>query len=212
ILRPAIAALRRLDLVGTEGLAMGFGAVVLPRGAVTDVTVENDQRRAPASVSRRAQRRLDAVQVVCVRDVQHVPPVRAESRHHVLGKGDGGIAFDRDVVVVVDPAQIVEREMAGKRGRLGAHSLHEAPVAANGIDSVIEEIEARPVITGAEIFAGNRHADARGDALTQGTGRGLDPGYEVVLRVPRRLAAPFLKCLMSSSVTAGLPTLSYSAF
>ena len=45
VFRPSVVALGQPDLFFAEGFAMGFAAVVLVRGAVTDVTVHDDQRR-----------------------------------------------------------------------------------------------------------------------------------------------------------------------
>jgi hypothetical protein len=73
------------------------------------------------------------------------------------------------VIVVVDPAQIVEGEMAGERRGLGANPFHQATIAANRIDVVVEQIEARLVVTAAKPFPRNSHADAGGDALTERT-------------------------------------------
>jgi hypothetical protein len=46
-----------------------------------------------------------------------------EAGGDILGKRDASLAVDSDVIVVVDPAQIVEGEMAGERGGLGAKPL-----------------------------------------------------------------------------------------
>ena len=129
--------------------------------------------------------RLD---VVGVADPQHVPAVADEARGHVLGEGDARVAFDGDVVVVVDPAEVVEAEMAGQRRRLGADALHHAAVAADRVDVVVEDLEARAVVAAGEPFPGDRHADAGGDALAQRAGGGLDAGDPVIFRMARRLA------------------------
>jgi hypothetical protein len=59
------------------------------------------------------------------------------------------------VIVVVDPAQIVEGEMAGERGRLRTDAFHQAAIAADGIDVIVEEIETWLVVTAGEPFAGS---------------------------------------------------------
>ena len=84
---------------------------------------------------------LDAIDVVGVADPQHVPAVRQEPRRDVLGERDARVAFDRDVVVVVDPAEIVEAQVAGQRRRFRRNALHHAAVSANRIDVVIEDLE-----------------------------------------------------------------------
>ena len=78
--------------------------------------------------------------------------------------------------------------MAGERRRLRAHALHQAAVAADRVDVVVEQLEARLVVAAGQPLARDRHADAGGDALPQRTGRGLDAGYPVIFRMARRLA------------------------
>ena len=188
ILRPAIGALGEPDLVLAQRLAMGGGGIDLVRRAVADVAVEDDQRRPALGLAEDRERILDALEIVGVADPQHVPAIGEEARRDILGEGDAGVALDGDVVVVVDPAQVVEAEMAGERGRLRADALHQAAVAADRVDVVVEEVEARPVVAAGQPLPRDRHADAGGDALPQRTGRRLDARHPVILRMARRLA------------------------
>jgi hypothetical protein len=64
--------------------------------------------------------------------------------------------------------------VAGQGCGLGRNALHHAAVAADGINVVVEDCEPRPVVPAGEPFLGNRHADARGDALPEGARRGFD--------------------------------------
>jgi hypothetical protein len=50
---------------------------------------------------------LDAINIVSVSDPQNVPTVTQESSRDILREGDSRIPFNGDVVVVVDPAEIV---------------------------------------------------------------------------------------------------------
>ncbi len=61
--------------------------------------------------------------------------------------------------------------MAGERRRLRGHALHEVAVAHEREGAVVDEILAEPV---AQMRLGEGHPDARGEALTEGPGRGLD--------------------------------------
>ena len=131
---------------------------------------------------------LDAIDVVGVADAQDVPAVTQEPGGDVLREGDARVAFDGDVVVVVDPAEVVQAQVAGQRRRLRRDALHQAAVAANGIDVVVEDVEARPVVAVGEPLLGDGHAHARGDPLPERTGGGLDARNPVVLGVARGLA------------------------
>ena len=132
---------------------------------------------------------LDAIAVVGVADAQDVPAVPHEPGGDVLREGEVRLPFDGDVVVVVDPAEVVEAEVAGERGRLRRHALHQAAVPAHGIDVVVEDLEAWPVVSGGEPLAGDGHPHAGGGALPERTGGGFDTRHPMILGVPGRPAA-----------------------
>src|SRR6516162_10581714 len=146
---------------------MGFRSIHCVRRSVTDVAVENDQRRLFFGIAKEGERLRNALKIVRIVDTQHIPMIGAKARSDVFSKGDAGAAVESDVIVVVDPAEIVESKMAGKRGRLRADAFHQATVAANGINVIAEEFEARLIVTAAEPFSRDRHADTVGDALAQ---------------------------------------------
>jgi hypothetical protein len=91
---------------------MGLRPVLLVRGTVADVAVENDEGRAAVRLAKDAQGVLDAVDVIGVADAQNVPSVTQEPGRDVLGKGEARVPLDGDVVVVVDPAEVVQAEVA----------------------------------------------------------------------------------------------------
>jgi hypothetical protein len=115
VLGPAVGTLRELHFLRAERLAVRLRRVLPVRRAVADVRVEDDQRRAVLRLPEDGQRMLDALEVVGVADLQDVPAVAHESRRGVVGERDARVAFDRDVVVVVDPAQVVELQVARER-------------------------------------------------------------------------------------------------
>ena len=78
--------------------------------------------------------------------------------------------------------------MAGERGGFRTDALHQAAVAADGVDVVVEHLVARLVVPAGQPLARDRHADAGGNPLTQRTGRRLHTRDPVILRMPRRLA------------------------
>src|SRR5262249_26788430 len=107
----------------------------------------------------------------------------------VLRKRDARIAFDRDVIVVVNPAKVVQGQVARQRRRFGSHALHHAAITANRVDVVVEDLEVGTIVPVSEPRLGNGHADAVGDPLSKGSSRGLDTRNQVVLRMTWSLAA-----------------------
>src|SRR5262249_54892918 len=150
VFRPSIELLDQLDLFLAERLAVRSGRVLPMRGAITDVAVEDDEGGTIGRLSEDVERVLDPVDVVGVADPQHVPPVCEESRLDVLGERDARAALDRDPVVVVNPAEVVETEMRGERRGLRRDALHHAAVAAYGVDVVVEDRKPWTVVAGSE--------------------------------------------------------------
>ena len=104
-------------------------------------------------------------------------------------------SLDGDVVVVVNPAQVVQAQVSRQGRRFGAHALHHATVTAHRVHSVVEQVKAGFVVAIRKEFLGHRHADARGDALTERARGGLDAGNPMIFRVAGRFAVELAKAL-----------------
>src|SRR5438132_3968970 len=130
---------------------------------------------------------LDAVHIVRVADSQYIPPISEKASSDILSEGDARVAFDCDVVVVPNPAEIVESQVGGERRRFRADALHHAAIAAHRVDLVIENVKARAVVVVREPLLRQRHAYAGGNALPERTGRGFDARDPVVFRMSRSL-------------------------
>ena len=115
------------------------------------------------------------------------------------------LPFDRDVVVVVDPAEVVEAEVAGQRRRFRRDALHQAAVAAHGVDVVVEDLEARPVVAVGEPLLRDGHAHAGRHALPERAGGGLHARDPVVFRMPGRLAVELAEVADVVERHRGLP-------
>jgi len=103
---------RPADLIIAERLSMGFRGVLFMWRTVADVAVQDEEGRAARRLAKHLQGLIDSINVVSVADPQNVPTVTQESGRDVLREGDSRIPFDGDVVVVVDPAEIVQAKMA----------------------------------------------------------------------------------------------------
>ena len=93
------------------------------------------------------------------------------------------------MVVVEDPTEVIQTQVARERCRLRADPLHQTAIAAHGVDVVVEDLKARAVVTVGKPAFADRHADAGRDALPQRAGGGLHTGNHAVFRMPGSLAA-----------------------
>src|SRR5262249_54348332 len=138
---------------------------------------------------------LEHLEVVGVAHAGDVPAVGDEPRGHVLAEGPLGVALDGDLVVVVNPTQVGELQMAGQRGSFAGDALHHAAVAGDGVHVVVEHVEAGPVEVRRLPAAGDRHAHAGGHARAERTSGRFDPRGPAVLRVAGALTVELPEAL-----------------
>ena len=193
ILRPSVDALREADFLVTERLAVGRRRALSVGRAVPDAAVEDDERGPALGLLKDLQRMFDAIDVVGVAHAQHVPPVGEKPGGDVLGERQVGAPLDGDVVVVPDPTQVVQAQVAGERCRLGTDAFHQTAVTADRIGVVVEDLEAGAVVTVGKPAFADRHPHAGRDALPQRAGGGLHTRHHAVFRMPRSLAAKLTK-------------------
>src|SRR5712672_1144396 len=189
--RPTVSLLHQLDLVFAERLAVRGTGILPMRRTIADMTIDDYDRgsaRRPCGIPQRA---LDAIQIVGIPDTNDVPSIRQESPGDVFGERDIGLAFDGDVIVVVDPAEVIELQVPGDRGCLARDSFHHAAIAAECVNAVSEQFKIWLVVTRGEPLFRNGHAHTRGHTLSERTGGCFHARGPTVLRVPSA-AAPEL--------------------
>ena len=126
---------------------MSFLGVLAVRRAVADVAVDDDQCGLVGGLTENVEsfgraRSVSLASVTCI----DVPAVAFEARAHVFAEGQAGVAFDGDVVVVVDPAEIGEFEVAGEGSGFAGNAFHHVAVAADGVNAVIENARNRGLL------------------------------------------------------------------
>ena len=97
------------------------------------------------------------------------------------------LAVDGDVVVVVDGHQLTQAHGTGQRTGLVGDAFHETAVAEEDISEVVDDVVTGLVELPGQHLLRDRHTDGVGDALPEGTRRGLDAGGITVLGVARGL-------------------------
>src|SRR5262249_27529946 len=106
------------------------GGILFVRRAIADMTVDDHERRSALGAVKYFQRILDTVDVVGIANAQHVPPIPEKSGRDVLCERQLRAPLDRDVVVVENPAEIVQAQWTGERSGLRRNSFHHAAIAA----------------------------------------------------------------------------------
>ena len=88
VLGPAVGALGLADLLLAERLAVGLGRVLLVRGAVADVAVDDDQRGPVPLLLELLEGAGEELEVVGVADPGDVPPIAHEAGGDVVLVGE----------------------------------------------------------------------------------------------------------------------------
>ena len=174
---------------------MGCRGVVFAGRAVANMTVHDDHRRPVIGGQKFFIGRCQLAELVGVLHMGDVPPIGLEPLSHVLGEGDVRVAVNGHVVVVEDPAQVRQLEMASKRGGLTADAFHQAAFAAERVNIEVEDVEARLVVGSAKPFAGHGHADACRQTLPKRAGRGFNAGGPTIFGMSGTAATFFAEGL-----------------
>ena len=194
VFRPVIGALGQTDFLDAERLAMSGAGVVLVRRTVADMALDDDQRRRQRSLEG-FERLAQPPGVVGVADVLDIPAIGAKPRRHIVAEGEFGMALDRHLIGIVDPAEVAEHEMPRERSRFVADAFHHVAVAAEGVNGVIEDLVARPVESLRQPALANRHAHRHAAALAERAGRGFHAGGDVMFRMAGTSAVKLAKRL-----------------
>src|SRR5262249_56956074 len=130
------------------------------------MAVQDDECRPAFRLLENFERLFDSANVIGIANAQNVPAVSEKTRGHVFSECYIRVPFDADVVVVPDPAEIIEAEMSGERGGFGSNTFHHATVPADGVDVVAEYFKTGFVVSVGDPFLSDGHADAGCDTLS----------------------------------------------
>src|SRR2546423_2659498 len=118
-----------------------------------------------------------------------MPAVRCESRSSIIAESECGVAFDRDVIVVVKTNQPAEPGVTGEGRRFVGHPFHHVAIAGDEIRVMVENLLLAIEDRG-HVRLADRHANRVSDSLPERAGSGFDAGCVTVLRMTWRLALP----------------------
>ncbi len=193
---PAEILLGRLHFFCAEWRAVGLAAARLVGRAEADGGANHDERRSRRLGLGCDQGAVDGFDVgVAMFDAQDLPTIRFEALAHVFGERQRGGAVERHLVVVVEPDQLAQSEMARERSRFVGDAFHHVAVAHQGVGRVIDDGVAGLVVATSEKAFGHGHADCVAGALPERAGGGLHARGEKRFRVAGRARAPLAEGL-----------------
>jgi hypothetical protein len=195
LVRPAIDCLGQRDLVFTQWRAVRTMRVRLVRRTERDRASDDDQRRLVGRVVELLDRRTQRLDVVGITNLHDVPTEPFKPLADVFRKCEFGIALDRDVIIVVQPAEVGQLQMSGDGCRFAADAFHQIAVAAHGVHVVVEQVKALLVVASGKPLRRHRHADAVANALPQRARRCFDARRVAVFGMARTRTSQLSKTL-----------------
>src|SRR5216684_8736439 len=192
---PSVETFGQPDFVLAEGLAVRFFRVLSVGSSVADMAVQNNERGTVLDPKRVAVGVGQRPKIIGVMDVRHIPAVTPESCGDILAEGEVGLAFNGDLIVVIEPAQVRKLQVSGERGSLRRDTFHQVTVAAESPDVVIKKLKSGAVEMCSEPFPGNRHAHAVADSLAERAGCRFDACGQAKFRMSRSFAVDLAESL-----------------
>ena len=177
-----------------RGFAVGFFGTRAGGQTVTDDGAAENERGTGIGFGG-FEGEVNGFDIVAIGENLGVPAVGVETGGAVLGEGEGGVAFDGDVVVVVEVDEFAEAEVPGEGGGFGGDAFHEVAVGDDGVSIMVNEGVIGLVEPGCEVGFSYRHADAVGKALPERAGGHFDAGGEAVFGVAGGDTAPLAEVL-----------------
>src|SRR4029078_4061187 len=108
--------------------------------------------------------------------------------------GERGVAFDGDVVVVVESNQLAKLGVTGEGCGLVGDTFHHVAVAGDEVRVVIEDFLVTVEYSAHVCFA-DGHSNGIADSLAERSGGGFNAGRVTVLGVTGGLALPLPELL-----------------
>src|SRR5258708_12871454 len=110
---------------------------------IADMAIYDYDGRSACRTRGITQRFLDAIEIVGIPYTNDIPSVGEKPAGDIFGERDIGFTFDGDVIVVVNPAKVIELQVPCNRGGLARDSFHHAAVAAERENPILDQLKIR---------------------------------------------------------------------
>ena len=135
------------------------GAGVLSLAAKTNVAINNNQSWSSLCLTSHTKRAHHRVHIIGVAYTQHIPSVSQVASAWIIAVRKIRLAFNGDVIVVVNPNQIIQLQMARDTASLAAHAFHHAAVTTNRVCAEIKNLKAWAIECCGQPLLCHRHAN-----------------------------------------------------
>src|SRR5215213_6947019 len=124
-----------------------------------------------------------------------MPAVRFETLRRIVAEREIGVAFNRDVVVVVEANQLSQLQVSRVRRGFVRYPFHHVAITRNEIRVVVDELVSFLIEDRSELCLCDCHPYRVSYALTERACRRFNTGCVPVLRMTRCAALPLAELL-----------------
>ena len=126
-LRPVKPSAGQRHFVGAKGRTMTLRRIDLIRATVPNVSPTDDNCRPGILSNGSRERGTDGIGVMSI-GTKHSPTKALKATLDILREGDIDRAVDGDLIVVIEPDQIVETPVSSHRCRLVTDAFHQVTI------------------------------------------------------------------------------------
>ncbi len=128
-------------------------------------------------------------------NILYLPMVALKTLGHVIRVGQLRIAFDADVIVIVNANKLAKTQMSGQRSRFMGCALHQVTITANDIGMMVDDFMPFSIVGRRQMGFCDGHSDCRHHTLTKRAGGRFHTWRNSILRMAGSFASPLAKIL-----------------
>ena len=183
--RPAQVFFHGDDVFFTQRRAMSGSRALFGRAAIADLGLDGNERRMFLVGFGFFDGFADGIEVRAVFDGNRLETEGSHAGLDIFRKGDVRIAFDRDVVAIVEDDEFGKAECPCQGEGFRRDAFHQAAVAAEGEGVVVDDGITRFIENSCQVSFCHGHADSHAQAGAEGACRRFDARRVAVFRMTR---------------------------
>ena len=169
------------------------GRTVLLRAAEADMGPHDDQAGMFGICFGFLYSGFQRIQIFGTVYPQYLPAVAFEAGLYIFRKGNFGVPFYGNLIVIIQVNQLAQAHRTRQGSRFRSHPFHQVAVGNQSVGVVIDNRKVRLVVFSCQHTFCQSHACPHGKPVAQRTGRYVYPGSDAIFRMARGLAPPLPK-------------------
>ena len=162
---PTVSFLGQSNFVDSERCTVCCMRICFVWRTETNDALQNNNGRFARRVLKALHCSTNGIQIVGILDCHCVPSESLKFRGRIFRKCQIRFTFDRDVIVVINPAEVIQFQVTSNRCCFATDSFHEVAIGAKYVYVVIKEIRSVSIKTCGFPFGSHGHANTCANTL-----------------------------------------------